>query len=103
MNVETLKQSQETLLNYFELKQLDADNIAYEKLLASLSEEIAYLIDFDFEHLIFILYRIDVSEDKVKEAIACNDFKKAPRKIAELIIARQIEKVKSREKYSNQN
>lgn len=59
------------------------------------------LIDTDFQSLLFLLYKIDVNEEKLKLALNNHiGFDAAPI-IADLIIKRQIEKIKSREKYSN--
>lgn len=99
MNALVLKKSQQILQNYFELDQLSEDD-GYQKLLDYLTEEVAHLIEFDFERLLFILYRIDVSEQKVKKAIAESGLDEAPGKIAELIIERQIQKVKTRTEFS---
>ncbi len=61
------------------------------------------LIDTDFQSLLFLLYKIDVNEEKLKGALNEHiGFDAAPI-IADLIIERQLEKIKSREKYSNSN
>ena len=99
MNALVLKKSQQILQNYFELDKLSEDD-DYQKILDYLTEEVAHLMEYDFERLLYILYRIDVSEQKVKLATAESGLNEAPRKIAELIIQRQIEKVKTRKEYS---
>ena len=59
------------------------------------------LIQSDFNKLISILYRIDVSEEKVKNALAENKNKvSAGHIIAALLIERESEKIKLRAKYS---
>lgn len=73
--------------------------ITYEALLKRVTEEIQYLIDFDLNKLWSLLYRIDVAEKKVKEVIATTPFTQHARRIAELIIQRQQEKIISRKKY----
>ena len=62
-----------------------------------LTKVIRHLLDNDFERLINGLYRIDVSEEKVKLAMATNDDVAA--QIALLIIERELEKVITLEKY----
>ena len=42
------------------------DNLSYERLKEKLSQHINYLIVNDFQKLVSILYRIDVSEAKLK-------------------------------------
>jgi len=66
-----------------------------EKLQNWLAEEIAYMMDRDFQKLLNILYRIDVSEDKVKQAFADEN---PAHKLAILIIDRELKKVETRKK-----
>ena len=62
-----------------------------------LTKLIRHLLDNDFERLINGLYRIDVSEEKVKLAMATTD--DVAEQIALLIIEREMQKVTTREKY----
>ncbi len=71
-----------------------------EDLLFFLDQYIQDLIDNDFEKLLQLLYRIDVSEVKVKEALCLSGPKKASYTIAKLIIEREEQKVNTRKKYS---
>jgi hypothetical protein len=64
-----------------------------EKLQSWLAREISVLLDRDFQGLINILYRIDVSEAKLKAAFAASDVSES---IAGLIIERELQKVMSR-------
>jgi len=64
-----------------------------------LTRAIAYLIDKDFEKLMHVLYRIDVSEIKVKQAFGLEQ--DVAGEIASLIIERERQKVVTRAKYSN--
>jgi hypothetical protein len=65
-----------------------------EKLAAYIDE----LINHDFEKLIRILYRLDVSEQKLKSTLASSS-SDAGLLIAQMIIDRQLEKIKTREQY----
>lgn len=56
------------------------------------------LIRHDFEKLKWILYRIDVSEKKLSEALK-NTEEDAATVIADMIIKRQIEKAESRKRF----
>jgi hypothetical protein len=71
----------------------------HEDLLKELSRAIEYLIDKDFEKLMHILYRIDVSENKVKLAFGLES--DVAEKIALLIIEREEQKVITRAKYKS--
>ncbi len=63
-----------------------------EKLTAFIND----LINHDFEKLVFYLYRIDVNESKMKQLLNQREGENAAGLIADLIIERQIEKIKSR-------
>ena len=64
-----------------------------------LAERINYLIANDFTQLVQILYRIDVSEPKLKSLLKQHPNADAGRIIAALVIERQLEKIKSREQF----
>ncbi len=67
-----------------------------DKLQEWLAREISILLDRDFQYLLNVLYRIDVSEEKVKQAFAGNE---PAFNIAGLIIERELKKVETRKKY----
>ena len=59
------------------------------------------LIDRDFQRLIQILYRIDISEEKLKKALQLEDKSDSSGKtIATLIIERQLQKLEFRKQFS---
>ncbi len=73
---------------------------AFRQLLIQRIEE---LIHSDFEKLKWILYRIDVSEKKLNDALQSPEAD-AANVMADLIIQRQIEKAESRKKFGgNEN
>ncbi|GAC1453013.1 MAG: hypothetical protein NVSMB7_15740 [Chitinophagaceae bacterium] len=61
------------------------------------------LIENDFQKLVYVLYRIDVNERKLKYLLQENVGEEAAVIIADLIIARQIEKIASRRQFNRQN
>ncbi len=69
----------------------------YSELIKELARAIQFLIDKDFEKLMHILYRIDVSEIKVKAAFGLEQ--DVAQQIALLIIEREEQKVITRAKY----
>ena len=64
-----------------------------------LTKLIRHLLDNDFEKLINGLYRIDVSEEKVKQAMSSEG--DLAEEIALLIIERELQKVETRRKYGD--
>ncbi len=68
----------------------------------ALESAIAQLIAMHFDRLINILYRLDVSEKKVREGLAKTD-QRTESTIAKLIIERQLTKISSRQLFSGPN
>ncbi|MCX7796994.1 MAG: hypothetical protein N2249_00030 [Melioribacter sp.] len=64
-----------------------------------LTEKIKELMSKDFDRFIINLYRIDVSEDKVHEILHSKDKASIPEKLAELIIERQLLRIKTQLMY----
>src|SRR5215831_2379320 len=65
-----------------------------------LAIEINHLIDHDFEKLIRILYRMDVSEKMLKQNLH-EQKENAAEVIAGMMIERQLQKVKSRARFKD--
>lgn len=65
-----------------------------EQLRAKLTLHINDLINHHFEKLVFYLYRIDVDEARMRSLLASKDGADAPELIADLIIERQLQKIK---------
>jgi hypothetical protein len=72
------------------------DTISSEELREKLVAHINYLINHDFEKLVFYLYRIDIDETKMKHLLVQREGENASELIADLIIERQIQKIESR-------
>ena len=78
-------------------------NTSEEDLLQKLSEFINHLIQTNFQKLVLILYRVDVSENKLKQLLQAESGEDAATIIARLIIAREVEKVNSRNLFIYKN
>jgi len=68
-----------------------------------LADRINDLVNNDFQKLVSILYRMDVNETKLKQLLKDNPGTDAGMIIADLMIERQAEKIKSREQYSKRD
>lgn len=93
--------AQELLMDESETATI-ACNDEYQAVKNLLAERIRYLLEFEPEKLKSILYRIDVSEEKVLEALANNPLQEATLIIADLILQREIQKTITRKLYSSQ-
>lgn len=69
---------------------------------AELTAAINHLINTDFEKLVFLLYRIDVSEQKIKALLDNTASSNAGELIAQAIIERLEEKKVSRAMYKQE-
>ena len=70
----------------------------------ALAEKVNDLINNDFQKLVSILYRMDVSENKLKQLLKENPGTDAGLIITDLMIERQEEKIRSRQGYKpNEN
>ncbi len=74
-------------------------SISSEELREKLVLHINHLINHNFEKLVFYLYRIDVNESKMKQLLDQREGENAAGLIADLIIERQMEKIKSRQQF----
>ena len=77
----------------------EIDAATLEEFKIYLTEKLSELMDNKYDTLINILYRIDVSEEKLGELFSGGDRNYIPQKLAELIIDRQLQKVQFRKKY----
>jgi hypothetical protein len=81
--------------------QLEAA-LSFEEMRLQLQAVVNKMIIEDFQHLVNILYRIDVNERKLKYLLQENVGADAAVIIADLIIERQLEKIKTRSQFSPQ-
>jgi hypothetical protein len=78
------------------LNQIDHLNELKEKL----EKIVAYLLDNDFEKLLSAMYRLDINEEKFKMALSGIGKNAVSAEITDLIISREIQKLKTRIKYN---
>ncbi len=82
----------QSLQKYVELEE----TLPYDKLKEQLTERLIYMLHYEMEKLMGILYRIDVRERDVKAAFAQHNPKLIAPLLAIAIIERELEKAKSR-------
>src|ERR1700761_9321878 len=92
-NLNSLSESIRKELDLVVLNSPDLDSLRKE-----LTTYITYLIERNYTHLVELLYRIDISEPKLKIALSSRNEPSAMI-IADMIIERQIEKIESRKKF----
>jgi hypothetical protein len=70
-----------------------------EELLEKWGQYFNSLIENDFHQLISLLYRIDVSEHKLRRMLRENPSENAGKMIASLMVERLLQKIRSREEH----
>lgn len=79
--------------------QVDSLNEVRDKLILLINE----LINKDFQALVQLLYRVDVNENKIRLYLNQKTNEDAASVLADLVIERQLEKIKSRETFKSTN
>ena len=91
----------ENLLQQSPVADLEKDQLAI--LQKNLADRINHLINTDFERLVSLLYRMDINEKKLKQLLQENPGTDAGPIIAELVIEREIQKIKSRRQFNQRD
>ena len=82
-----------------ELGLLLPEKISADEMRRRLAIHLNHLIEHDFQKLVSVLYRVDVNEKKLKHLLKENIGEDAGLIIADLIIERQLQKIKSRKEF----
>ena len=99
-----MKEIIEQINKTFELREDLLQEVKNENnLLVLVSQYVQELINKDFEHLLYLLYKIDIGENKVKKAILESSVDEAHLIIAKMILEREKEKIKTRKKYNTKS
>lgn len=96
MNTSETQELKAVLVQSFGLELPDG-LVPEAKLLAALAWRVSQLINGNPDQLFSMLYRLDISERKIKEAMAQEG--DVSKKIAVLIYERQLEKIISRQRF----
>ena len=75
---------------------LDADSMSGERFHAMLMARIREMLTDDFDRLLAILYRVDVSEERAREAMQQSDLDGVAYELADLVLERHVEKLRAR-------
>lgn len=89
------------LKNEFALDRLPG--ISINEVIAAISIQVNKLIQNDFQKLVQILYRLDVSENKLKYMLQAHKNEEAGNIIAALIVERELQRIKTREQFSKKD
>jgi hypothetical protein len=93
MNQETTQ-----IFKNFEV-EIPEEEINEEQMINMLADRIAYMLEYQLEYLFSMMYRMDVSEKKVSEALHPMAEEPANVGLARLVIERQKERLFTKEHY----
>jgi hypothetical protein len=77
-----------------------ANLFSLEEFKKYLTEKLKFLLDEKFDILVNILYRIDISEKKLSQLFSGKNRDSIPAALADLIIERQLQKIRLRKLYN---
>ena len=100
---EEVSESLSLISNHFSIPndELSLLENTYELLENRLTSIVSHFLDKDMNRLLNSLYRIDFDELKFKKILLEETPENLSRRIAQEIIKRELQKVKTREKYKN--
>lgn len=78
--------------------------VSFDQVIALIAAPVNELIKKDFQKLVSILYRLDVSEPKLRYMLKMHSEEDAGKIIATLIVERELQKIKTRQEFrKNEN
>ena len=100
MNSKELESTRELISRDFELESIEEkDAITEEELFLVLADRIAYMIEYQLEFLLSLMYRLDVKETKVEAALAPGAPEPANVGLARLVLERQKQRAFTKQYY----
>lgn len=88
-----------TLMQSSSLKGANDQGDEQEAVVKFMAQRIEEMMSGDFEALMSMMYRLDVAESKIREALAPGNPENPATGLAKLIIERQKQRMETREKY----
>ena len=95
---QNLKTTKDLIFRDFEIDPVEKD-LTEQELFNMLADQVAYWIEYKLEFLLSLMYRLDIDEDKVNEALLPQAEEPANIGIAKLVLERQKRRVQSKIDY----
>ncbi len=99
MAEDLIPQTAALLKQDFELESLESASITEEELLQVLANQIAYMIEYQLEVLLSLMYRLDVAEKKVQAALAPGAVEPPNIALARVVLERQKRRAFTKKNY----
>ncbi len=94
--------SNQLIINDFELQSPEADAPSEEALFQMLCDRISWMIEHNMEYLLSLLYRNDVLEHKILDALSPGNPDPANVALAKLVMERQHQRLATKKQYGSQ-
>lgn len=91
------------ILKDFEIEIPADEQPSEEELFQHLCDRIAWMIEYNMEYLLSLLYRNDILEHKIHFALSPHEKDPANVALAKLVMERQKQRMETKEKYGKQN
>lgn len=88
-----IKKTTLQIIKDFSIEKVEAEGMDEEALLQLLANQVAYYMQYELEFLFSSMYRLDINEAKIKEALAPMALEPANIGVARLILERQKQRV----------
>jgi hypothetical protein len=79
------------------------ENVTEQELINFLEQFVQNLLDTDMKQLFYVLYRLDINEQKVHQALDPSAIELPHKSLAQLIFNREKQKAKTRIEYNERN
>jgi len=96
-----ISDSNELIIKDFELVSPESDEPSEAALFEMLCDRISYLIEHNMEYLMSLLYRNDVLEHKIYDALAPQNPEAANIALAKLVMERQRQRLATKKQYGS--
>lgn len=104
MSSSELQYTKELIVRDFELENMEEkEQVSEEELHRELANRIAYMLEYQMEYLLSLMYRLDVSEQKVNAALSPGAPDPANIGLAHLVIERQKQRAFTKQHFKQEN
>jgi len=94
-----LQQTSAFVQKDFEVENIP-ENVTEQDLLIILEQFVQHLLDTDMKQLFYVLYRLDINEQKVHQALQPTAIELPHKTLAQLVFQREKQKAKTRIEYN---
>ena len=97
-----IKKTTQQIVKDFGLEIESKEGMTEEELLAIIANQVAYYMEYDLEFLFSSMYRLDIQEQKIKDALFLEAEIPANIAVAKLILERQKQRVYTKHFYKQE-